>query len=106
MQTPNYALLLACSLDRFPQKLGNLGYEAGDELDATNRTQSFQVWNADLRSHLIAADGYFKEVRVVNASETLADFISQINGDESVEEVHREVTQAVKEFIHHMEGPT
>jgi hypothetical protein len=40
----------------------------------------------------------------VNPGKTLTDFISQINGDGSVEEVHNEVTQAVKEFIQHVEG--
>lgn len=30
--------------------------------------------------------------------------MSQINGDGSVEEVHGEVTQAVQQFIQHMDG--
>jgi len=42
----------------------------------------------------------------VNPGKTLADFVSQINGDGSIEEVQSEVTQAVKEFILHMEGWT
>ena len=43
---------------------------------------------------------------MVDSGKTLAEFTSQINGDGSVEEVHSEVTQAVKEFTQHMEGPT
>ena len=34
---------------------------------------------------------------------TLTDLVSQINGDGSVDEVHGEVTQAVKEFMEHLE---
>jgi len=40
----------------------------------------------------------------VNPGKTLADFVSQINGDGSIEEVHSEVTQAVKEFTQDIEG--
>ncbi len=38
----------------------------------------------------------------MNPGKTLADFVSQINGDGSIEEIHSEVTQAVKEFTQHM----
>lgn len=40
----------------------------------------------------------------MNPGKTLADFVLQINGDGSIEEIHSEVTQAVKEFTQHMEG--
>lgn len=41
----------------------------------------------------------------MNSGKILADFIVQINGDGSIEEVHSEVIQAVKEFIQHVERP-
>jgi hypothetical protein len=40
----------------------------------------------------------------VNPGKTLTDFVSQINGDGSIEVVHGEVTEAVIEFIQHEEG--
>ncbi|KAI4223087.1 MAG: hypothetical protein L6R40_008536 [Gallowayella cf. fulva] len=69
-------------------RVGRPGSEAGDELDIAKRIQDFQVRNAEVKNHLKAAEGYFKE----------------INGDGNVEEVHGEVTQAVEEFIQHVEG--
>jgi len=42
----------------------------------------------------------------VNSGKSSTDFISQIDGDGYVEEVHGEVIQAVKEFIQHVEGRT
>ncbi|KAL8765919.1 MAG: hypothetical protein Q9209_007162 [Squamulea sp. 1 TL-2023] len=64
------------------------GSEASDEINSAKRIQDFQVRNAEVENHLKAAEGYFKE----------------INGDGLVEEVHVEVTQAVNEFIQHVEG--
>jgi hypothetical protein len=40
----------------------------------------------------------------VNLGKISTNFTWQINGDGSVEEVHGEITQAVKEFIQHVEG--
>ncbi|KAL8822112.1 MAG: hypothetical protein Q9191_007145 [Dirinaria sp. TL-2023a] len=87
VQKTNYTLLLNCSAEGMFQRLGRPGGEAGDEHDIIKRIQVFQVWNAEVKNHLKAAEGYFKE----------------INGDGSVEEIHDEVTQAVKEFIQHAE---
>lgn len=57
-----------------------------------------------MKNHLKASKSYFKEVyRCWNLGKTLIEFISQINGDEFVEKVHDEVTQAIKEFIQHVE---
>ena len=39
----------------------------------------------------------------MNSGKTLADFVVQINGDESIEKIHSEVIQAIKEFIQHIE---
>lgn len=84
------------------QRVGRPQSEAGDESDIVKRIQVFQDRIAEVERHLKVAEGYFKDV--VNPGKTPADYMSQINGDGSVEEVHGEVTQAAKEFTQHVEG--
>jgi len=44
------------------RRVGRPGSEAGDEVDIAKRIQDFQVRNAEVKNHLKAAAGYFKEV--------------------------------------------
>lgn len=44
------------------QRVGRPGGEDGKELDIAKKIQDFQVRNAEMKNHLKAAEGYFKEV--------------------------------------------
>ncbi|KAG4438739.1 hypothetical protein IFR05_005767 [Cadophora sp. M221] len=83
----NYTILLKGPAEQMQQRVENLGPSggAGDGPDMANEIQNFQTSDADVKNHLKAVEGYFKEA----------------NCEGTVEEVYGLVKEAVGEIIQH-----
>ena len=106
MQKSNYVLFFDCSFEKLFLCLKKFKNEIDDELNAIKKIQFFQIWIANVKSHLMTTKKYFKKINVIISNKILIDLISQIDNDKFIEKIHDEMIQTIKNFIHYMKKST